>query len=351
MEPESKYQAVWLTGATGFVGRRVLARVLASGRRAVCLVRAPGGTRFGLHVEASRPGRGPHGVVPTYRDEAVAGSARVPGTTDRGPLAGGERVTEVVGELSDAAALERCAAGCQAAMHLVGIIAERGGQTFERVHVEGTAGVIGACRRAGVRRLVHMSALGSRSDAGSEYFRTKAAGERLVRESGLDWTIIRPSIIHGPDGEFLRMLVRFATGWGPMVTLGPGRAVVQPVWVEDVARAFVAALDRDGTIGRTIDLVGADAMTWNQMYRTVARVVAGREKRIFHLPVGLAKVMAAAFGVLAVRGPFNRDQVVMAQQDSTGDADAVEAALGFRPAGFEAALAGYRDALTGAREG
>lgn len=293
-----------MTGAAGFVGRHVLARLAVSGRSSTCLVRRPDAL--------------------TVRPAGV-------------------RV--IAGRLSDQGNLDCCAAGTQAAIHLAGIIAERGSDTFGRVHVDGTAAVIEACRRGGVRRLIHMSALGVQPDQTtfpSEYFRTKAAAERLVRDSGLDWTIIRPSLIHGADSPFMAMLARFATGLMPMVMLGPGRALTQPIWVDDVARVIVACLDLPGAIGSTYELGGPTRLTWNQVCDTVSRVLVGRRRRTLHVPVWLAMALARMFRLWPGGGPFNRDQVAMLQIDNVTDATTVGRAFGFDPVDFEPTLAACR---------
>ena len=128
-------------------------------------------------------------------------------TNRRDVKAAGERLTVVKGDLFDPAALAKGMAGCSAVIHLVGIIMEDAakGVTFEHIHHEGTVAVVDAARKAGVKRYVQMSALGSRADAVSDYHKTKFKAEQYVRASGLDWTIIRPSMIHGPHGEFMKM--------------------------------------------------------------------------------------------------------------------------------------------------
>src|SRR5687768_9499458 len=156
---------VFITGASGFVGSAVLEELLSRGYSANALVH-----RGELQVT-------------------------------------GDRVTTIKGDLFDRKALDEGLRGCDAVIHVVGIIMERPGKgvTFERIHVEGTRNVVDAAVRNGVRRYVHMSALGSRPDAASRYHRTKFQAEQYVRGSGLEWTIFRPSLIHGPRGEFMRM--------------------------------------------------------------------------------------------------------------------------------------------------
>jgi len=156
---------VALPGASGFVGRHGLARLQESGHAVRTLVRTPGNIAAPESITAAG-------------------------------------VAEIVGDLDKPEALRELVAGADAVIHLVGIIRERPrrGQTFQRVHIEGTQNLLRAARAAGVRRWVHMSALGTRPEAASRYHQTKYAAEQVVRASGLEWTIFQPSLLHGPDG-------------------------------------------------------------------------------------------------------------------------------------------------------
>lgn len=223
---------VLVTGGTGFVGRAVVEKLLALG----CEVRV-----------LSRSAKGSPGVE---------------------TLPGG---------LDDPAALERACAGVQAVVHLVGIIAEKKGQTFEQVHVEGTRAVLAAARKAGVRRWLHMSALGARPDTAARYAKTKAGAEALVRESGLDWTIFRPSIVFGPGDQFVNQfaaMFRFPWNWLQLHSfplIGGGKTKLQPIAVGDVAAAFAGALSRAESVGKTYDLVGTEALSLKEILQEVAK--------------------------------------------------------------------------------
>ena len=264
-------------------------------------------------------------------------------------------VRQVRGGLFDARALEEAAEGCDAAIHLVGIIAERpkDGVTFERIHVEGTRNVLAACARAGVTRYIQMSALGTRPDAVSDYHRTKWRAEELVRGSGLDWTVIRPSMIHGPDGEFMQMEARWAKGKAPpflvmpyfgrgMLGLG-GAGLLQPVHVEDVARAIADALDRPATIGRTYELGGAERLTWPELHRASSEAITGRPRPTAAMPAWVAMLLTRVMPGSML--PFNRDQVIMSQEENTCDLSAFEADFGWRPRGFRETIGAYADQL------
>jgi NADH dehydrogenase len=198
-----------------------------------------------------------------------------------------------------------------------------------------------------------MSALGTRANAVSEYHKTKWEAEEIVRASGLDWTIFRPSMIHGPKGEFMRMEVKWARKQSPPFLFMPyfgrgllglgGAGKLQPVFVGDVARAFVEAIGNSKSIGKEYVLAGAEVMTWPEMHEAVARVVVGKERVSMAIPVWYAKTLAAVVpGALL---PFNRDQVLMSQEDNVGDISQFEQDFAWKPAGFEESLRGYADAL------
>ena len=302
-------QRVFVTGAGGFVGSAVLRELAGRSRGINALAR--------------------HKSPPQ-----IAGDIRA-----------------IKGDLFDPAVLDEGMRGCAAAMHLVGIIMEKPGNgvTFQRIHVEGTRGIVDSMRRVGVKRYIQMSALGTRADARSEYHRTKWQAEEIVRGSGLDWTIIRPSMIHGPDGEFMKMEANWARkraapflfmpyfGAGLLGLGGAGR--LQPVYVNDVARAFVDAIGNSGTSGKTYELGGSQQLTWPQMHKAVARAIVGRNRLTMPIPAWYARMLAAI--VPASMLPFNRDQVIMSQEDNTCDLAEFQRDFGWEPAGFERALHEY----------
>lgn len=308
------------------------------------------------------PGRvfvtGASGFVGTaVVDELVARGYAVSALVNRRaiPISPGGEVRSVKGDLFDAAALDDGLVGAQAVIHLVGIIAERPsrGVTFERIHHQGTRAVVDAARRNNVRRFVHMSALGARPDAVSNYHKTKYRAEQYVRASGLDWTIIRPSLVHGPGGEFMQMEAKWARrkappflfmpyfGAGPLGRGGAGR--LQPVYVKDVARAFVQCLASPKTIGEVYPLGGPDRVTWPELHHAVAAAVVGRRRRVLAMPVWKAHLLARIAPPPLL--PFNRDQVIMSQEDNTCDLSKFRADFGWDPQPFEPTLREYAPSL------
>jgi uncharacterized protein YbjT (DUF2867 family) len=255
------------------------------------------------------------------------------------------------GGLSDTAALDAAMDGCDTVIHLVGIIKEKpaAGITFNRMHVQGTVQVVEAARRAGIPRYLHMSALGASPTAAARYLQSKFRAEQVVRNSKLDWTIFQPSLIHGPGGDFSRMEESWARGKAVPFFFMPyfgngllGRAnpaKVQPVFVEDVARAFVESLENPKTIGEVFPIGGPEQMTWPQMHRIASRVIVGHPRLTLAIPAWYAK--AITFLVPAAMLPFTHDQVLMAQQDNVCDLSKFKNAFGWAPQPFEQSLEKY----------
>lgn len=305
---------VAVTGATGFVGRNVVSQLLQAG----------------------------FGVRALIRDRAKA----------RQVLAKSERLTLVEGDATDAAALGQLVQGCGAAIHLVGIIRELGrGQTFQRMHVESTRALLAAAKNSGVARFVQMSALGVSGDGACAYQRTKWEAEELVRSSGLGWTIFRPGMILGEGSGFLDMVEKWCAGDAPpyfflpyfrkvvedkTVPLGPMNEydpVVQPVSVEDVARAFVACLSRDASVGETYNLVGPERVAWPTLLRRLASVYGQPTMVPFGVPGVLAAGVAQAAGLVGLGWllPFDHGMAVMGAADSIADTHKAAAHLGWTP--------------------
>ncbi|MBT9599217.1 MAG: complex I NDUFA9 subunit family protein [Vitreoscilla sp.] len=199
------------------------------------------------------------------------------------------RVDLIETDVHDDAALAGLVAGADAVVNLVAIL--HGSEAaFERVHVALPRRLAAACRAAGVRRVVHVSAIGATPDAPSRYLRSKARGEAVLREAGLDLTVLRPSVIFGASDRLLNLfasLQRFA----PVVPLAGASARFQPVWVGDVAEALARCLEQPGTVGRTFECTGPEEMTLADLVRAAGRY-AGHERPVVPLPDALARLQA-----------------------------------------------------------
>lgn len=290
---------VFLTGATGFVGGHLAARLVADGHRIKCLVRRP--------------------------DH--------PGATLLKDL--GAELT--AGDILDPDTLREAATGCGAAIHLVGIIMESPGFTFRQVHVEGARNVLAAAAAAGIRHYVHMSALGAGPDAPTEYFRTKWQAEEAVRSSGLDYTIFRPSIIYGPRGEFINMLLKQVRLLPLVPVIGDGNYHLQPVSVNDVAFCFSRTLADDGTIGEEYELGGPEALTYNQIVDAISAAM-GKKRFKLRLPLPLVRPGVRLLERLLRHPPVTTDQLKMLLAGSVCDIARMRQQFGIEPIEFEAGI-------------
>jgi NADH dehydrogenase len=226
-----------------------------------------------------------------------------------------------------------------AVVNLVGILhpSRRGG--FEAVHAELPRKIAHACHAAGVRHLVHMSALGAAADGPSEYLRSKARGEAAVRDSAgiLPWTVFRPSVIFGDGDRFLNLFARLARLF-PAMPLACPKARFAPVWVEDVARCFVAALGDPRTFGQAYELCGPKAYALEDLVR-LAMEITGHRRPIVPLPPALAALQAWVFEHLPGR-LITRDNLRSMSVDNVC-AGPFPAIFGFEPAPLEAVAPQY----------
>lgn len=277
---------IGVTGGTGFVGRHIVARLEETGQDVRVLAR---------------------------RLQDLPGA-------------------EVIeGDITDPTAVARAVTGCSAVIHLVGIIREVGPSTFKRVHVQATRNVVEACREHGVRRLLYMSALGTRENARSRYHRSKWRSEELVRESGLEATIFRPSVIFGKGSALVLQLRDLVARWPMVPVIGDGMSLTQPVWVEDVASCFVGALDSGDTVGQTYELGGPETLGFEQLLDLVAES-EGLETSKVHLPIWLLKPATAVLSRLSSRFPLTADQLAMLTEDNVCDIEPMRQTFGVEPA-------------------
>lgn len=232
----------------------------------------------------------------------------------------GQAVEQVAGDVTDAASLNGLMDGCDTVIHLVAIISEEGGATFDQVIRQGTENVVAEAKRAGVSRFLHMSALGTRDDPRYGYFHAKYRAEQAVKESGIPWTIFRPSVIFGPGDEFITTLARLVNRAPVIPVVGSGESKFQPVAVAQVARAFARALDDPATIGQTYDLGGGMTYTYEEMIGVIADELRKQKPRV-HIPVGLMMPVVQLSKVLPkqLRPPVTEEQLKMLAIDNCTD--------------------------------
>jgi NADH dehydrogenase len=280
--------SIFLTGGTGFVGSHV-ARALAPNPIRV-LVRSP----------KSRTGEG---------------------------------IEPVVGDVTDPSSLTGAIDDCDVVVHLVGIIEEAKGVTFDGVIRQGTEHIVTEAKRAGVRHFVHMSALGARDDPRLPYMQAKYRSEEIVKASGLPYTIFRPSVIFGPGDGFINALAGVVRKFPIVPVVGDGRTPFQPVAVSDVATAFAAAVNNpDLARNQTIELGGVDELTYEEMIDLIAQELEKKKPKV-HVPVSLMKLVVAASASLprALRPPVTPEQLKMLSLDNRTDPAPLERLIGHEP--------------------
>jgi NADH dehydrogenase len=215
------------------------------------------------------------------------------------------------GDVTDPASLGRAVEGCDTVLHLVAIRQGRE-ERFQRVMVDGTRDLLAAAPAVGVRRFVHMSALGTSEQTKDlvPYYRAKWETEQLVRESGIPYVIFRPSFVFGNDGGILPTFVKLIRLAPVTPIIGTGRQRIQPIWVDDVADYFVRSVDLDPVIGRTFELGGPDVVTWNEFWERLKRVRRSRRPNV-HVPVRLMRLNALVIERLPGDIPLTNDLLTM----------------------------------------
>jgi NADH dehydrogenase len=318
-------QVVTVFGASGFIGRQVVQRLAASG----AIVRA------------------------CSRDPIAAAFLK--------PMGEVGQVVPLKADLTDAKAIARAVQGADSVINLVGILYERGRTKFQTVHVEGAKKIAEIAKAAGVKNLVHVSALGADANSPSAYARSKAKGEAEVLAQFPEAVIIRPSVVFGPDDDFFNrfanlarlthMLPVFVTdGFKPKISLkdlefdfdlfGSGGAAFQPVYVGDLAQAIVSVLGRQDAKGRTFEITGPRPIRMKEVMEMVAAAIK-RTPAILPLPM-IAGKMQAFFLQFLPKPPLTPDQMKLLAKDNvaSGKHPGLHD-LGIKPTAPEAIIPSY----------
>jgi len=293
---------VFLTGSTGYVGGHLLHHLLAAGLEVSALV---------------RPGS----------------EAKLPVSEDS--------ITILHGDATDPDSYTEELNNCDAAIHIIGVIREfpHRGINFEDAHVTATRNVVTAAADYNIQRFLYLSAVGTKHDSPSGYFSTKARAEDIVRESGLDYTIFRPSIMFGPDDEFINYFVDLMRTFHVIPLIGGARYRMQPVAIQDVCRVFIEALGAPETVGETYELAGPDRYEYKRMMKIVRRI-AGTWAIPVHLPKQFMKGMAKLMQRFAFF-PVTEDQITMLYDENITNDERIWELLGIERTGFEEGIAEY----------
>lgn len=274
-----------VTGAGGFIGRHVVRALAERGRQVRAMV---------------------------YRRKKSPGLAA---TTAAGLFDGLPGVEVVEANVTDVESLPMVMRGATQVIHLVGIILPAHGASFEKIHFKGTANVIEAARQAKVERIIFMSGLGAGAKARSRYGRSKWQAEEALRSSGMDFAIVRPSMVFGPGDHFVTRFLDL-TKRAPLIALpGGGHTRMQPVWAADLAAIVAQLAERESLGGAMVQVGGSQELTLKQAIRAIL-AAAGRKRPLVSLPYWLMNGIAYACEKTLRHPPVTRDQVAMLRQDS-----------------------------------
>jgi uncharacterized protein YbjT (DUF2867 family) len=282
----------------------------------ICVI--GGGGFVGRHIVRALAARGLRVKVPARDRERVKDLILLP------------TVDVVYADVHDPATLDDLVRGSGAVINLVGVLHDgRGNGSFEQAHVELTRKIIAACESNGVKRYLHMSALGADANGPSRYQQSKGRAEALVRDSKLEWTMFRPSVIFGPDDSFLNLFAKLLA-LAPVMFLAKADARFQPVYVEDVATAFLRAFDDRAHIGRSYDLCGPRVYTLRELVALTGRL-SGHARPIIGLGDTLSYLQAFALELLPVK-LMSRDNIASMKVDNVSSAPFP---FGIEPAAIE----------------
>ena len=301
---EQAAKRVTIFGGSGFIGRSIVQRLIDDG----AVVRI--GAR---HPEAVR---------------------------DHLPRAMADKVETVRVDIQDEAGVAAAVRDADAVIDLVAILYEKGRQSCRSLHVDGARRVAAAARQAGASRMIHMSALGASLESESEYARTKAAGEKAVRDVFSQATIVRPSIVFGPEDDFFNKFAGIASMSPALPLIGGGKSRFQPVFVDDVAAAFAAILADPANAGKTFELGGPQVYTFRELMELLLEHM-GRRRLLVPLPFVAAEAQAYVLEWLP-KPPLTRDQVALLKSDNVrGGQEPGLRDLGIEPTALESVLPTY----------
>ena len=295
---------VTVFGGSGFIGRHLVRRLAERGARVNVAVRD---TEAALYLK---------------------------------PMGSVGQITPIMASLRHPPSVARAVEGADVVVNLVGILYQRGAQSFDAIHARGAEVVAKAASEAGAQRLVQMSAIGADPESPAEYARSKAAGEKLTSVAFPGTTIIRPSIVFGPEDDFFNRFGAMARILPALPLIGGGETRFQPVYVGDVADAMIAVLDRPDTAGKTFELGGPRIYSFKELMEVVLQET-GRKRLLLPLPFAAAKLQAAFLQLLPVP-PLTIDQVKLLERDNVvGDTAAGLDDLGITPTPIHGVLPTY----------
>jgi uncharacterized protein YbjT (DUF2867 family) len=296
---------ILITGATGYIGRHLVARLVAQGKRPRCLVR-----------EIKRA----PGILPADKVELVQGDTTSP------------------------ASLEAAVQDVGTTVHAAFMTADRkqsAGNNYEKTNVQGTTNLIKAAKKAGVKRIIEMSGLGTRPDKPGSYMQGRYMAEKMLKESGLDWTIIQPSVLFGKNAPFFKGLSDLIRTTPVVPLVGGGKIMFQPIYVEDVVTVIIKILEEpERTKNKTYTIGGPEYYSYTQLIDILLQAM--HKKRIkAPAPMPLVGVGAAVMEAVLPKPPLTTAAMTLFTFDNTTDLNSVQRNFGFTPMSFTTYLEDY----------
>jgi uncharacterized protein YbjT (DUF2867 family) len=234
------------------------------------------------------------------------------------PLAGLKGVTCIRGDIHDIDSLKNALGEIDTVYHLVGIIAETRELTFEKTVIEGTRNLVAACRQCGVKKIIYLSALGTARKIDSRYFRSKQLAEKAIKDSGMTFTILRPSVVYGPEDKFINMLAGLIKRLPFMPVIGHGHYPLQPLYVNDLAAILESSLNKTETTDRIIEVGGPEIFELRELLSVIKKALD--KKRIsIYIPFWFMKFNAGLMEMVLRPTPITREQLDMLKAGSTCD--------------------------------
>lgn len=282
---------ILITGATGFIGTHLLKRL--SGTKIRCLVR---------------------------KDTVL-----------------GNNVETVKGDLTDPRSLEEATKGASVVVHLAAIIKSNKKEDFGKINVEGTKNLVDACIKNKVKRFVHISSHDATLGDKYDYAYSKLKSEEIVKNSGLEYIILRPTVVYGKgDKESLGMLFNIIKKYSFAPVIGNGEYQLQPVYVDDVVNAVLRCLESD-KVNKIYFIAGPKALTFNQIINQTATVLSKKVIKI-HFPLWLLKILLNPYELLSKNPSLTYKKMLAVTENKTCDITQTEKELGFKPVIFEEGL-------------
>lgn len=246
-------------------------------------------------------------------------------------------VEVVSGDITDPKSLEAAAAGVERIVHLVGIIQETPGVTFQGVHVDGTRNLLDAAKKAGVRHFFYQSALGTRANAKSRYHQTKWEAEELVRASGIPFSILRPSLIYGPGDLFTIRLSKMIKLCPILPLIGSGRSKIQPIFIDDEIECIRKIVTSNSYLNEIYEIGGPEQLTYEEVTREIAEVMGLRRPTV-HIPLFFMKPVARVMEAVLSKPPVTTDQLIVLQEDNVCGMHDIRDAFAIEPVKFREGL-------------